>query len=247
MPLTSSSIFDLENVLALNPFDDGVNVSQDFDYRPSRALGFTSDGNILCKKMVKPWPMFRFLTTFYHNTWLMMVITILFLSSVTTLSRTNWSTIRSNRLTKSILTFIIMIIQSLWKLLGTAFGHSSFSRSTSLLANVSNTSWLMLSTIMLSAFSSVLLPFFMKPMPKEVVNSWEDLYNRKDLKIAVFRWTSLYQYIEYYQDTEEMAREFSTRFYDLYILLSDDVDDEFAIRNHLTIPDNKVFTPYYPA
>ena len=231
----------METVLALNPFDDGFNESQDIDYRPSRALGFTSDGNILCKKRIKEWPMFRFLTTFYHNTWLMMVITILFVSSVTTLTRTSWSAIRSNRLTKSILTFIMMIIESLWKLLGTAFGHSSFSRSTSLLSNVSNTSWLMLSTVMLSAFSSVLLPFFMKPIPKEVVNSWEDLYHRKDLKTAVFRWSSLYQYIEYYKDTEEMAREFSTRFEDLYILLSDDVDDDFAIKNQLTIPDNKVF------
>ena len=115
-----------------------------------RALGFTSDGNILCKKMVRQWPMFRFLTTFYENTWLMMVITILFLSSVTTLSRTSWSFLKNNKLTKSISTFIIMMIESLWQLLGTAFGHSSFSRSTSLLSNVSNISWLMLSTIMLS-------------------------------------------------------------------------------------------------
>ena len=85
----------------------------------------------------------------------------------------------------------------------------------------------------------------MKPIPKEVVNSWDDLYNRKDLKIAVFQWSSLYQYIDYYKDTDQRAREFSTRFQDLYVLLSDDVDDEFSLSNDLILPvynDNKVFS-----
>ena len=239
MPLTSFSTFYLESLLDMVPYDDNLQEGEEYHYRLTRALGFMSDGNILSKKMVKKWPKFRFLNTFYHSVWFIMVITMLFLSCVTTLTRTSWSSIRSNRLTKSISTFITIMIENLCQLFGTAFGHSSLSRSTSLLTNVSNISWLMLSIIMLSAFSSVMLPFFMKPMPKEVVNSWEDLYNRKDLKIGLFRWSSMYQYIDYYKDIDEMAREFSTRVYDMNLLLTDDVDDEFAIKHNMLMPSYK--------
>ena len=69
--------------------------------------------------------------------------------------------------------------------------------------------WFLSCTVLLAAHSSVLRNIFIRSNPYIVIDSWEDLFERKDLKILVFESSFLKIYAENI-DTE-MARNFKAR------------------------------------
>ena len=81
---------------------------------------------------------------------------------------------------------------------------------------------------MLCAFSGVLLAFFMEPIPEIVIDSWEDLFKRKEVKITGFHLSFFQRYIEDFPDEEEMARDFSDRFYPFQDMEDQRVADKYS-------------------
>jgi len=58
----------------------------------------------------------------------------------------------------------------------------------------------------------------MRPNPDEVIDSWEDLYNRKDMKIFAIEGSAIYKFIQINKDKNEMARDFASRLETFQIL-----------------------------
>jgi len=73
------------------------------------------------------------------------------------------------------------------------------------------TFWLLGCTVLLSGYSGVLRSLFLRPNPDDVIDSWKDLYDRKDMKILAMEGMALYHFAETQKDKNEMAREFASR------------------------------------
>ena len=66
---------------------------------------------------------------------------------------------------------------------------------------------------MLSAFGGVLLPYFMKPVPNVVIDSWADLYHRPGIKVLALEMSFINSYITEFKDKgDPMALVFSEKF-----------------------------------
>jgi len=71
--------------------------------------------------------------------------------------------------------------------------------------------WLLACTVLLSGYSGVLRSLFLRPNPDDVINSMEDLYDRKDMKILALEGFDIHQFVETQKDKNEMARDFASR------------------------------------
>ena len=202
--------YDGINIL-LHPITDSFGDIFDFDfwndgndpvetegrvYKYSRALGFDSEGHMLSAKLPGVWPMFKFLNSFEPMVWFSLFTALIMLSIIKSIE--NKSKISE-------------VLDNFWIFFCFLFGNKFFEIEKSILKNVSNILWMFCTVVILSAFSGVLLAFFMKPLPKEVINSWDDLYLRKDVKITAFQLSFIYDYVENFYDKEDMAKDFAGR------------------------------------
>jgi len=73
------------------------------------------------------------------------------------------------------------------------------------------TFWLLACTVLLSGYSGVLRDLFIRANPDDVIDSWKDLYDRKDIKIFAIEGPEIYRFVEIEKDTNEMARDFASR------------------------------------
>ena len=71
--------------------------------------------------------------------------------------------------------------------------------------------WLLSCTVFLSAFSGVLRGFFIQRTPCKCIDSWEQLYERKDLKIITQDMMYFARFVDKYKHVDEMARDFEQR------------------------------------
>lgn len=71
--------------------------------------------------------------------------------------------------------------------------------------------WFIFCTIILLAFSGVLLGFFIRNPPNHVIDSWDELFMEKEFKIITSELSFLKNYVEKYKSSDDMARDFNSR------------------------------------
>src|SRR5690348_14580276 len=70
--------------------------------------------------------------------------------------------------------------------------------------------WLLSCTILLAAFSGKLLNNVLKPKEYKMINNWEDLYERKELRIQAPPYSQFASYVNNFRN-ESMAQSFYER------------------------------------
>ena len=164
LPMTNTFFEGLRDVI-LDTYDRSYNI------KFSRALGIVSEGNILCWKLPGQWSRFKFLTSFEPIIWYSLITTLFVFGLIVTLKE---------KISLS------QLSDNCWKFFSSIFGHKNMDLEKSFVKIVLSILWLFCMTIMLSGFSGVLLRFFMEPLPSVVIDSWDDLYERKEVKILTF-------------------------------------------------------------
>jgi hypothetical protein len=71
--------------------------------------------------------------------------------------------------------------------------------------------WLLISIVLLAGYSGVLRDFFIKSIPNDAIDSWEDLYERKELRIATLEVSFIKNFAKKNANNDEMARNFLSR------------------------------------
>ena len=71
--------------------------------------------------------------------------------------------------------------------------------------------WLLSCTVLLAAFSGHLRNRQLTPKPVVWIDSWQDLYERKDITIETSEIMSIVFYMDNFNDTEDMASDFRQR------------------------------------
>ena len=183
----------------------------DQKFKMSRSLGIISEGNILCWKKSGQWSAFRLFYTFEPFVWYSLLITLLVLTSVKAIHEKKSLSQFSN---------------NFWLFFATSFGHQMFEKQKSIHKNVLYVLWLFCATIMLSAFSGVMLRSFLEPLPDIVIDSWAELFERKDVKITGIQMSFIVNYIEEFDDQEQMAKDFADRFVYLESVGKDWIDGQ---------------------
>ena len=166
----------------------------------TRSLGFVPEGYILSYKLDRPWPIFQFTQSFEPMVWVQLLATLLVFAVITSISRGLYRHVWG----------------TCFAIFASTFGHYSHSLQRSALKNTIHGLWLLCSAVMLSAFSGVLLHYFMKPQPKLVVDDWQELHERQDLTITAFDVSYMVNFIRDFGTTDPMAEDFSDRYISLY-------------------------------
>jgi hypothetical protein len=71
--------------------------------------------------------------------------------------------------------------------------------------------WLLTCTILLAGFQGVLREFFIKAVPNNDIDSWEELYRRKELRISSPQVSFIRSYAELNAGNDKMAKSFLER------------------------------------
>jgi hypothetical protein len=169
----------------------------DFDQLayPSRAMGMQSDGVIASITRPGERHSFEFILGFEFPVWITLLITMLLIP----LSFAN--------IEKSFSGYF----KNLWN-----YSYLILSEPIPKLPKTSMkrfilTFWLLACTVLLSGYSGVLRNLFMRPNLDDVIESWEDLYDRKDMKILSIEGSAVYNFVRMKEDRGEMARDFTSR------------------------------------
>jgi len=149
---------------------------------------------------LEKYPTFTYILSFEISVWLTIVLTLLLLGVVLSISK------------KSFQHFILHVWQYSAVLLSEPFPNSAYKKSlkyfkTRILLAV----WLLACTVFLSAFSGVLRGFFIQKMPCKCIDTWDQLYERKDLKIITVDMMYFARYVDNYKHVDDMARDFYKR------------------------------------
>jgi hypothetical protein len=76
--------------------------------------------------------------------------------------------------------------------------------------------WLLACTVLLAGYGGVIREFFIRTIPDDVIETWDQLYKRKDLQIITFEGSVIYNFAQTEADTDEMARDFQSRMETIY-------------------------------
>ncbi len=80
------------------------------------------------------------------------------------------------------------------------------------------TVWLLTCVVLLSSFSGEILTFFMKNVTVDAIDSFEQLYGRKDVKIITPSKLYFNKFVQQYKNTNYLAKDFIKRLLALEIL-----------------------------
>jgi uncharacterized membrane protein YcgQ (UPF0703/DUF1980 family) len=142
-----------------------------FGIKTTRKLGILSEGHILSAIRPGQRYIFDYFLSFDTKVWLFMILTLIIISLMMSLTQRSFKLILSNfwHFSSILLSEIFpkrMITNNLTQRIIICF-------------------WLIFCTIFLSAFSGVLYGFFIKNIPNDVIDSWDELYSIKELRITI--------------------------------------------------------------
>jgi hypothetical protein len=66
-------------------------------------------------------------------------------------------------------------------------------------------------TVLLAAYSGVLIGFFIRSTPDDLIDSWDDLYQRNELKIVTHEYSFIHNFVQKHSNDNPMAQNFLSR------------------------------------
>jgi hypothetical protein len=164
-------------------------------FKYSKPLGIISEGHIL--SAVKPgiWPKLKFFLSFETNVCISLIASLILILLFKAL------------VVKSLTEFF----PNLWELIASMLGRENLKLRKTFKEYTVYSIWLISWTILLSAFSGVMYRSFIEPLPKITIDSWEDLYERNDVRIITPTLSFLANYAKSFREIDPMARDFESR------------------------------------
>ena len=215
----SRSFFD-QYKTSMSKFYDNDTSNIGSQVKHSRTVGFYSEGNIMCWKKTGQWPGFKFLLSFEPLVWYSLIAALLLLTVIKTITGMKG---------------LSQLGANFWSFFSLSFGVTNSQNKHTIYSTFLTILWLFSITVILSAFSGVLLRFFMEPIPVIVIDSWEDLFQTKELKITGFHLSFIQIYIDQFQDQEEIAKDFGQRFYAFQDVDNQDIIDKYSENDRFVI------------
>ena len=163
------------------------------DFKLTRFLGFHKQGHLLSRIEPGKWPRFKFFDAYELNVWMMILVSFVAVSLL-------------------LMTHTRSIMESIWINMTLILGKGHFRGHINIRLFILFFFWLLSTLILISGLNGLFLRFFVKPIPTVVIDSWTDLFNRKELSIIGLPISYMTNYIDTYIDTEEMARDFHSRY-----------------------------------
>lgn len=164
----------------------------------SRFVGIISESHFLSKANLGECAKFSYLRSFDTNVWLLTIFILIIISFISQLKVMS----------------ISQFTATLWRYASVLFSEPIerlfFKKLQQKLSNrIVLCVWLLSCTILLSSFSGVLRGFFITRIPHIVIDSWEDLYAIKNMRIYSQSISFLSNYVS--ESKSEMAIEFEKR------------------------------------
>ena len=161
----------------------------------SRFIGIISEGNIISKVVEGKRDLFQFILGFEYPVWISILISI------------NVIPITFSIIDKSFSKFA----KDLWNLSFILLSEPIQKPPKAKIKRFLTIIWLLSCTVFLSSFAGTLRGFYSKSIPNIGINSWEDLYERNDIKIVTSSLSFMNNYVENNINNSEMARNFKSR------------------------------------
>ncbi len=161
----------------------------------SRYIDFKEEENIYTLVQTGRREQFKFLNGFDKYVWITILITIFFIPICMAIIEKTFSNYLSN----------------FWNYSYFILSETIPRIPTNLRKRYILTYWLLSCTILLAAYGGVIKDIFLKPVPDVVVNSWNDLHQRKDLKIVTIEGSVIDNFVSNKGTDNEMARDFGSR------------------------------------
>ena len=194
---TSSSYFERAREIEFAEVYESDSVGNG-SFKMSRALGFQSEGHICSWKMPGEWSSYKFVYSFEPIVWYSVIATLIAFAIIKTMEDRKG---------------FRQLSEELWGIFSNPFGNKEFKIENSVIKNMTNILWLFCMTVLMSAFSGVLLRFFMEGIPYVVIDNWDELYNRKDIKIIALQFSFIKFYIDSFKDSDPKAQDFENRYF----------------------------------
>jgi len=168
----------------------------------SNTLDVKYDGYIISEPRPGQRDIFEFLNGFQIQVWITLLLTIFFIPLALALVKKKFSDYFTDLWNYSylILTEVIPRIPK-----------PSMQRFVI-------TFWLLGCVVLLAGFGGVLRDYFIKKTPDVVIDSWEDLHNRKELTIVVTEGSVIHDFAQKEFKNNEMAKDFKSRMRTHYVI-----------------------------
>jgi len=161
----------------------------------TRALGIQSDGYISTIPHIFQRNNFEFVLGFEVPVWIILLLTMLSIPIPLAMAEKSFSGYFTN----------------LWNYSYLILSETIPKMPKSSIKRFVLTFWLLACTVLLSGYAGVLRQLFMKGVSYDVIDSWEELQFRQDLKIVTMESSVIDKFVQTYQDNNEMARNFASR------------------------------------
>jgi hypothetical protein len=172
----------------------------DANFKLSRSFGTLSDSHILSLITPKQWPAFSYFQSFDIIVWIMILLSLALISLLLSIKKL------------SISNFLLIYYQYSSVLQSEPFFRSAYNKSLKSITNkLILIVWLLMCTVLLSAFASVQRTFFIKCLPYDNIDSWEDLYDKSHYKILTIDFTLFSHYSLNLIDQNKMTSNFNHR------------------------------------
>jgi len=185
MPITSTQLLHYREIIK----------ALGFDIKPTINVGFFELGNIACK--IKPGirPLFSYLSIFQIEVWFSILVSLIFISIIISVFKNSW----------------ISFFKILWRnsIIMVSESSPQFFKIKSSWEKIIIGVWLFSAMGLSIGFCTYLLDYMIEAIPEVIIDSWNDLYHRKDIKIIVFDDSSMAKFAM--DDISDMARSFKSR------------------------------------
>lgn len=181
-------------------------------FKLSRALGIHIQGNLLGRVESGIWPKFKFFEAYEPQVWLFLLVAFVVMSLL-------------------LVNHTGSVKTAVWMNTILLFGQSTFITRVDRKLFILFFFWMTSTLILSSGLRGLILNFFLQPMPKVVIDSWTDLFHRKEVSIIGLPLSHMTHFIDAHFDSEEMARDFADRY---FIKYPESVNRESSPMSHPT-------------
>jgi hypothetical protein len=177
----------------------------------TRTFGIISEGHILSALKPGKKIIFEYFQTFDAYLWILILTTLLLVSLI-------MASIR-----KSSKGFLSNFFQLLSFLLSDVIPKRVLPKELS--GKIIFNFWFITSTLLLINFSAYIHGFFVKNIPNDAIDSWDDLYLKKEFRILTTEFSFLNSFIESNDNSDDdMARDFKSRIERIYEMKSNQTE-----------------------
>ncbi len=204
-------------------FIEKIEKTLDIILKTTRNLGIFSEGHVLSAVRPGKRYLFEYFLSFDLKVWINIISALIIFSLIMSLTQRSFKTIFLN----------FWLFSSI--LLSETFPKIRLTKN--LTQRIIICFWLLFSTVMLSAFSGVLYGFFVKNIPNDVIDSWNELYSRKEFRITI---SDLSSHSEFSEE-DNILHDFKTRIDDKLIFDSNYNENKlFSLFENIT-KTNRVY------